>query len=291
MKRKGTGWWITLFLLPTILVLAFFYVVPIGTVCVTGFTEWDSFSTPIFNGLSNYVMLMTYDNTFLIAMRNLLLWSLSAAIIHVGFGTLVAFVLYKGLFGWKFVRAVFMIPAVISGAAWAVIYKIIFNDDIGVINNFIRAIGFSNFHVKWFFEMPAAFIAITLTWLFYAVFVTLIVYNDLMAIPKEIHEAAKLDGANEWNITRYINIPLVKNAVGTGIILSVTSRIAGYEEVALTTGGGPGNGTYNITLMLYEGIVNYNYGYANAAATIMIILGIGVLLLINRLFRMNEKIY
>lgn len=291
MKAKGTKWWIAIFLAPTLLVLGLFYIVPIITVFTTGFTDWDGFGSPAFSGLDNYVNLITYDNTFFIAMRNLLLWSLIAATLHVGFGTLVAFILYKGYIGWRFVRGVFMIPMVISAAAWAMIYKIIFNDDIGVINNLVRQIGFSDFHVKWFFESPASFWAVTFTWLFYAVYVTLIVYNDLMAIPKEIHEAALLDGAGEWQITRYINLPLVKNAIGTGIILSVTARIAGFEEVALTSGGGPGNETYNITLMLYDGLVNYEYGYANAAATVMIILGVAVMLLINRLFKMNEKIY
>lgn len=291
MKDKSVKWWIAIFLLPTILVLGFFYIVPIITVFTTGFTDWDGFGSPTFNGLENYITLITYDDTFLKAMRNLLFWSLIAATVHVGFGTLVAFVLYKGYTGWRFVRAVFMIPMIISAAAWAMIYKIIFNDEIGVINNFMRSIGFSNFHVQWFFESPAAFFAVTSTWLFYAIYVTLIVYNDLMAIPKEVHEAALLDGASEWQITRYINLPLVKNAIGTGIILSVTARIAGFEEVALTSGGGPGNDTYNITLMLYEGLVNYQYGYANAAASVMIVLGIMVMGLVNRLLKLNEKIY
>lgn len=291
MKDRRKKWWIAGFLAPTILVLCFFYIVPIITVFVTGFTEWDGLGSPVFNGLDNYIQLITYDNTFLISMRNLFFWSLIAATVHVGFGTLVAFIMYKGYFGWRFVRGVFMIPMIISAAAWAMIYKITFNDDIGVINNFIRSIGFSNFHVNWFFESPAAFFAVTFTWLFYAVYVTLIVYNELMAIPKEVHEAALLDGAGEWQITRFINLPLVKNAIGTGIILSVTARIAGFEEVALTSGGGPGNETYNITLMLYEGLVNYEYGYANSAATVMIVLGIMVMFFVNRLFKLNEKNY
>ncbi|WP_372661070.1 carbohydrate ABC transporter permease [Cohnella sp.] len=291
MKDRRKKWWIAGFLAPTILVLCFFYIVPIITVFTTGFTDWDGFGSPSFNGLDNYIHLITYDNTFLISMRNLFLWSLIAATVHVGFGTLVAFIMYKGYFGWRFVRGVFMIPMIISAAAWAMIYKIIFNDDIGVINNFVRSIGFSDFHVNWFFETPAAFFAVTFTWLFYAVYVTLIVYNELMAIPKEVHEAALLDGAGEWQITRYINLPLVKNAIGTGIILSVTARIAGFEEVALTSGGGPGNDTYNITLMLYEGLVNYKYGYANSAATVMIVLGVMVMFVVNRVFKLNEKIY
>ena len=291
MKIKWLNVWIAAFLAPTVLVLALFYIVPIGTVLVTGFMEWDGLRAPEFNGLDNYVHLITYDNTFFIALRNILLWSLIAATLHVGFGTLIAFVLYKKHIGWRFVRGVFMVPMVISAAAWAIIYKLFFNDEIGILNHMIRSIGFSDFHVNWFFDSPASFLAITLTWLFYAVYVTLIVYNDLMAIPKEVHEAALLDGANEWRIIRHINLPLVKKAIGTGIILSVTARIAGFEEVALTSRGGPGNDTYNITLMLYDGIVNYNYGYANAAATVMILLGILVLLLINRVFKMNESTY
>jgi raffinose/stachyose/melibiose transport system permease protein len=291
MRNKWVKLWIAAFLAPTIVILCMFYLIPILTVLVTGFTEWNGMGTPVFTGWDNYVKLISYDNTFMIALRNLLLWSLIAATLHVGFGTLVAFVLYKKRFGWRLVRGAFMIPMVISSAAWAMIYNILFNDEMGVINNGIRKLGFANFHVSWFYESPAAFIAITLTWLFYAVYVTLIVYNDLMAIPKEVHEAALLDGATEWQVTRFINIPLVKNAIATGIILSVTARIAGFEEVALTSRGGPGNDTYNITLMLYDGIVNYQYGYANAAATVMILLGMLVMVLINRLFKMNEKTY
>lgn len=290
-RKRSTKLWIALFLLPTIIVLAMFYVVPIATVIITGFAEWNGFNAPQFTGLNNYIKLFTYDNTFLIAIRNLLLWSLIAATIHVGFGTLVAFILFKRPRGWKVVRGVFMIPNVIAAAAWALIYKFMFNDDIGVINNFIRSIGFDSFHVKWFYESPAAFFAIMFTWLFFAVYVCLIVLNDLMAIPKEVHEAAKLDGASDWQVTRFINLPLVKNAIGTGVILSVTSRIAMFEEIQLTSRGGPGNDTYNISLMLYEGIVNYEYGYANAAGTMMILLGVFVLLLINRLFKMNERLY
>lgn len=290
-NRMATKLWIAAFLAPTILIFLLFYLVPIVTVLFTGFTEWNGFSAPVFVGLTNYIKLITYDDTFMISIRNLALWSLIAATLHVGFGVMVAFVLYRRLVGWRLVRATFMIPNVISVAAWAMIYKFIFNDDIGVLNNAIRGMGFADFHVKWFYESPAAFIAVTLTWLFYSVIVTLIVLNDLMAIPKEVHEAALLDGASEWQVTRFINLPLVRNAIGTGVILSVTARIAMFEGITLTTRGGPANDTYNLPLMLYNGIVNSEYGYANAAGTVMIVLGIIVMWMVNRLFRMNEKIY
>jgi raffinose/stachyose/melibiose transport system permease protein len=296
MNNKWVKLWIALFLAPTIIILCFFYIIPIITVLYTGFTDWNGLTRTLlprvnFVGFDNYIKLFTYDDTFIKALRNTILWSLIAATLHVGYGTLVAFVLYKKRIGWRFTRAAFMIPNLISVAAWAMMYKMLFNDDMGIINNFIRNIGFSDFHLNWFFESPAAFFAVALTWLFYAVYVTLIVFNELMAIPREVYEASLLDGASNWQVTRFINIPLVKNAIATGIILSVTSRINGIAEVALTSRGGPGNDTYNIVLMLQEGITNSQYGYANAAATVMILLGIFVLVAINKLFRMDEKTY
>ncbi len=290
-KRVRTKIWIYLFLTPAVIVFLMFYLVPIITVFLTGFTKWDGFNPPLFVGFANYIKLMFYDDTFLISMKNLLLWSIIAATVHVGFGVIIAFLLYKKYFGWKFVRGVFMIPNVIALAAWALMYRFIFNDEIGVINNLIRGLGFVDFHVKWFFESPAAFITITLTWVFYAVYVTLVVLTDLMAIPEELHEAATIDGASKWQIMCEIDFPLIKNAIGTSVILAITSRIAMFEQIVLTTRGGPGNDTYNIPLMLYEGIVNYQFGYANAAATVMILLGILVMWVVTRTFRMNKQVY
>jgi len=294
MKNSGkTKLWIALFLVPTIIIFAAFYFIPLTTVFVTSFSKWDGdyHHAPVFNGIANYVKLITYDDKFANSIRNLFLWSLFGATAHVAFGTLVAFVFYEKPFGFRVVRAVFMLPNVISAAALAMIYKFIFNDQVGLLNNMVRAIGFKSFHIDWFYESPFAFFAVMFTWLFYAVYVTLIVYGDLMAIPKEIHESALIEGASKWQVRRYINLPLVKNAIATGILLAVTSRISGFEEVALTTRGGPGHDTYNLALMLYNGLSNSQYGYANATATMMIILGMGLLVLLNKLFKMNEKIY
>ena len=112
--------WIYLFLLPTIVIFAMFYLMPIAQVFVTSFTKWDGFNAPKFNGLTNYINLFT-NSSFLIALKNLLWWCVIALTLHVGFGTLVAFVLYQRPHGWKFTRTVFMIPNVISAAAWAMI--------------------------------------------------------------------------------------------------------------------------------------------------------------------------
>lgn len=288
LERKNYKW-IYLFLTPSILVFLLFYLSPIITVITTSFTKWDGFNKPEFIGLQNYIT-MFHNEAFLLSLKNLLLWSLIAATLHVGFGILVAFVLFRKPFGWKFTRAVFMVPNVISAAAWALIYKFIFNNDMGVLNNIIRKVN-PDFNVQWFYQSPYAFCAVTLTWLFYAVIVTLIVLNDLMAIPEELHEAAKVDGATGWKVITKIQLPLCRNAFGTAIICSVTARVAMYEQIALTTAGGPGDDTMNLPLILVKSISDMKYGYANANGVIMFILGLLILAMINKVFRMNENVY
>ncbi len=287
LNNKSTTLWIYLFVLPTITIFAVFYLVPIITVFTTSFTKWDGFNPVKVVWFKNYITLFTQPE-FLISIKNILLWSIIAATVHVGFGVLIAFLLYRKPFGWRFVRSVFMIPNIIAMAAWAVIYRFFFNNDFGILNNMIRVIN-PSFNVAWFYQSPYAFWAITFTWVFYAVIVTLIVLTDLLAIPTELHEAASIEGASSWQTVLKVDFPLIKNAIGVSMILSMTARIAMYESIALTSRGGPGDDTMSIPLILVNAITNMKYGYANAAAVAMILIGIAILFIVQNTFKMNER--
>lgn len=281
--------WIALFLLPSLAIFTLFYLVPIVTVLFTSFTEWNGFNTPVFVGVQNYIKLFSTD-TFKISVRNLLCWGLIAGTVHVAYGVVIAFIFVQKPFGWKFTRAVYMIPNVISASAWAIIYKFVFNNDIGVLNNLIRTIN-PDFNVQWFYQSPYAFLAITFTWVFYSVIVTLVVYNDLMSVPSEVLEAAQVDGATGWKIISKIQLPLCRNSIGTSVILAVTARIAMYEQILLTTSGGPGDDTMNLPIILVNSITDMRYGYANAVGVVMFVLGVLILVTVNKLFKMNESVY
>lgn len=284
-ERKNLKW-IFLFLLPSILIFLIFNMIPIITIFVTSFTKWDGFNTPQFIGVDNFTRLFQ-DNTFIISSINLLKWSVLASTVHVGFGVLVAFILYEKPIGGKFTKSVFMIPNVISAAAWALIFKFLFDNEMGVINSFVRII-FPDFNVSWLNSSPYAFWAVTLTWLFFAVIVTLIVLNELLAIPDSLIEAAQIDGATKWDIVKRIQLPMCRKSIGTSVIASITARVAMYEQIALTTSGGPADDTMNLPLMLVNSINNYNYGYANTIGVMMIIFGLVTLVAVNKLFRMND---
>ncbi|MDR1025605.1 MAG: sugar ABC transporter permease [Treponema sp.] len=287
LERRNLPW-IYLFLLPTLVMFLVFYLWPILTVIYTSFTKWNGMTRPEWIGITNYTRLVRFQS-FLMSLRNLGLWALIAAVLHTIFGVLVALAFFKGPPGWKFVRTVFMIPNVISGAAWAMIYRFLFNNDFGLLNNIIRVFN-RDFSVNWFFESPAAFWAITFTWLFYAVVITLVVLSDLMAIPEDVHEAAIIDGASGFQIMTRIDLPLCRFSIGTSVIMGVTSRISMYEAIALTSRGGPGDDTMSLSLILVKQISDFNYGLANAAAMVMLILGAVFMLICNRLFRMNDPV-
>lgn len=212
------------FLLPSILVFLLFCFVPILTTVSTSFTQWDGYNPPRFNGLLNYIRLFS-RSVFLISLRNLFWWSVIAGTLHVGFGVLVAFLLYRRPRGWKSVRAVFMIPNVISisPAAWAMIYRFMFNNEFGLFN-----------------------------------------------------------GASARRTAWTIDLPLCRFSIRTGVILSVTSRIAMFKAIFLTTRGGPGDDTMNIPIILFRAVTDMNYGYANAAAVVMILLGIITMWAVNK---------
>ena len=147
--------WIYAFLAPTLLMFLMFYIWPILTVVYTSFTRWNGMTRPEWIGLVNYQRLFVM-RSFTASLRNLGLWSLIAAVLHTSFGVLVALAFFKAPPGWKFVRTVFMIPNVISGAAWAMIYRFLFNNEFGLLNNVIRVFN-KDFSLNWFFESPAAF--------------------------------------------------------------------------------------------------------------------------------------
>lgn len=256
------------------------------TTFVSSFTKWDGFNQAQFVGLDNYIKMFS-DGAFISSLSNLLKWSILAATVHVGFGTIMAFLFYYQVKGWKFVRSVFMIPNIISMAAWAVIFKFLFNDDVGIINRIIRVFS-PNFSVNWATSRGYSFWLVTFTWLFFAVIVSLIVLNDLMAIPEELEEAASIDGASRKYIIFKIQLPLVRKAIGTSLIASITARVAMYESIALTTGGGPGESTMNLPYMISNAITDNQYGYANSVGVVMIIIGLLTLFLINKAFRMDE---
>ncbi len=288
MKRsKKIG--VVLFLIPALVVFCTIYLVPIITVIVSSFTKWNGYDAMQFIGLRNYKE-MVGDEAFRAASVNTVKWALLATFVHVPFGVLVALILSKKPFGWKFTRTVYMIPNIISRTALAILFVFIFKPEVGVLNTFIQKIGFKGFSINWLYDPRTAFASVTCIWIFYAAIIMLITMSEIFSIPPSLYEAAKIDGAKNWQVDLYINIPLLKKIIGTGVIIAVTSVFKMFEEIFLTTNGGPGHATKNIAVLMVNSVFNTNrYGYANALAVVLLVMGIVTMVIIQKLFKMDKS--
>lgn len=289
---KVKKWKLASFLIPCLLLFALIYLIPMCMVFGSSFFEWKAGGVFRFVGLDNYINAFLHDSRMKTAIGNTGIWVLLQSVVHVGLGTVIAFMLSRRRRGWKVLRTIYMIPNVVSAAALGVIFLNVFNAKYGLINSFVSRITGESFEKNWFFEPNSAFITVTWSWLLYTGMIIILVLAGILSIPEDVVEAAKIDGANEMQINFKIRLPLVRTIIGTSVILAATSMLREFELIYLTTNGGPGDLTLNLPLYLYKtSMTDNNYGYANMMGVVLIAAGVIVVYAINRLFRMNEADY
>ena len=286
-KNKG---YIALFLIPTIILFVVVYAVSIVILAGTSFTEWATGTKPVFIGLSNYIKMFTDDSDFIQSLINTVIWIALQSTVHVFIGVLFAIILNMKEFYWKFARTVFMIPNIISGAAVGMLFLCLLNPEFGALNSIIRLFGFKDFSQNWFMDYRTSFFSVTMTWLPYAAVVTILVLAEIAAIPEGLFESARIDGANEIKINWYIVLPLLRNIIGTCVILSGTSMLQKLDIIMMTTGGGPGNQTMNLPMYIYKtALMDNNFGYSNTVGTFLVVFGIVLVLLYRRIFKIGNS--
>ncbi|NQX44735.1 sugar ABC transporter permease [Paenibacillus tritici] len=289
MVRKNRGY-ITLFLLPTVLLFILVYAVSLVMLFGTSFTEWSAGRSPVFIGLTNYIKLFTDDADFRQSALNTGIWVVLQSTIHVAIGTLFAIILSMKEFYWKFARTVYMFPNIISGAAVGMLFLCMLNPDFGAVNSIARLFGNADYSQNWFMDYATAFFSVTMTWLPYAAVVTILILAEIAAIPESLYESARIDGASTLKINLYIVIPMLRNIIGTCVILSGTSMLQKMDIILMTTGGGPGNETMNLPIYIYKtALMDNNFGYSNSVGVFLIGFGLIFVLLCRNLFRIGSS--
>ncbi|MDC7290787.1 sugar ABC transporter permease [Blautia schinkii] len=285
IKKK----FLILFLLPATAAFIFVYAIPLVMLVSTSFTDWRVGSAPIFNGLANYIQLFTADRQFISAGLNTIIWILLQSTIHVGIGVVLALILARKKFYWKFVRTVYMLPNIISSAAVGMMFVMLLNPSFGAVNTLLGKLGFTNLP-NWFMDPGTAFGTVTITWLPFAATVTILVMAEMTSIDEGIMEAARIDGATEGQINWYIILPLMRNIIGTTTILAATSMLQKLDIIMMTTKGGPGDRTLNLPAYVYQtAFTSNNFGIANSIGVVMIIAGLIVVGIINRIYKIGKN--
>jgi raffinose/stachyose/melibiose transport system permease protein len=291
-RLKGPGGWLVLFLAPTVLLFLIIYLIPLVVVFASSLTNYRLMSLDVnFVGLRNYIRLVQ-DPDFYTALKNTLAWILIHCIAHVALGVFIALLLYKKPRGWKPIRTVYMIPNIIPNAAIGMIFVNIFNPQFGVLNSILRMAGLESWTTNWLMNSATAFPSVTITWFIFAGYTTTIVLAQALSIDESMLEAAKVDGATNFQVDCLIVLPLLRKIIGTTMVMAATYMLQMFDLIYITTNGGPGKITTNLPLLLY-GVYKseYNYAYANTIGVCIIIVGALAMTIINKSLRVNQDDY
>ena len=241
--------------------------------------------------MQNYIDLFQ-DPAFHTAFTNTIIWILIHCILHVAMGCLIALLLYKKPRGWKFIRTAYMVPNIISNAAMGMIFVNIFNPQFGVVNSILKMVGLEELTHNWLMDTTTAFPSVTMVWFLFAGYTTTLILAQALSVDESVLEAARVDGATNFQIDIFIMLPLLKKIIGTTMVMAATYMLQMFDLIYITTNGGPGKTTTNLPLLLYGVFKSENnYGYANTIGVMIIVLGAIVMVTINKALKVNEEDY
>ncbi|RGW21129.1 sugar ABC transporter permease [Ruminococcus sp. AF13-28] len=271
---KKNNWAAYLFILPLILLsFVMIYYCIIRTV-MTSFTDWNGMTdTMNFVGLKNYAKLVK-DKTFWTAVVNNIIFFFGTVFVQAAVGFLLAVLLKKKLPGSNVFKAVYFMPIAMATSITTAIFKIIMDPTNGSLNNFLRAIHLDMFAVSWLGDKRYALLSVIIVNIFqWMGFSMITYYAGLMALPDDVYEAAKIDGAGFWRTTVSVTFPMLKGTTNVLLILGIVGSLKTFDIVKLLTAGGPGRSTTVLNTYLYEkAFKDFNAGGAAAIGVAILII-------------------
>jgi raffinose/stachyose/melibiose transport system permease protein len=276
------------FLLPPLALFVAGVLLPIGQSLFLSFFSWDGISARRFVGLANYHRMFSGDDVFRTAFVNSLVYLVICVVIQLGAGLFVANLLLTLSRGRELVKTLYLLPAVISTVAIAFLFQRIYSTTPeGMLNVLLRWVGLGHFQQPWLSNVHTVLPAVSIPegWRFSGLYMV-ILYAALLAVPREIEEAALIDGATGWQTFRLIRFPSIRPVWITCLILAVTYGLRGFDVPYLLTNGGPGQASELLTTYMYKtAFTSTDFGYASTISVFIVVqclVAIGLIGLVTR---------
>jgi multiple sugar transport system permease protein len=265
MNSRGAYW----FLLPYFVLFFFFFLLPAITILPMSLTSWNILGTPKFVGLNNYLR-MFKDQYFWKSTFNTFEYTILVTLGLTFLALLLAILLNRKLKGRVLGRVFVLMPYVISSAAAGIVWKWMYNKNFGIINSYLALMGLKT--LPFLIDTTQAMLAIVFMNLWWSVgFNTIIYLAALQGIPQELYQAAEVDGANAWQLFRYITIPSLKPITLYVTILCFGNSFQMFDEAYIMTQGGPVGSTTTLVFRMWT-MAFENFRFGDAAATSMVII-------------------
>ncbi len=256
------------FLSPWLIGFIVFTAGPIIASLVLSFFSWKMLTPPRFIGLSNFINMFTTDELFKTSISVTIRYVLISVPLSQALALGLAVLLNQNIRLSSFWRTAIYVPAVISGVAGAVIWRWMYHNELGMINNLLSMIGITG--PQWLYDTHMALYSLVIMRL-WNVGVPMVIYlAGLQGMPKFLYEAADIDGAGEVSKFIKITLPLLTPVIFFNVVMAVIGGIQTFAEPYVMTAGGPQNATLFLGLHLYQSAFSYmKMGYASAMAWIM----------------------
>lgn len=275
MKRTLTRWRTWVWVLPAVLLLLVFVYYPIVENFRLSLFSWNAFSPrPIYVGLDNYRTAID-DPVFWRALRNNTVFAITSLVFQVGFSLVLAAVLeefvHQKLRG--ILRTIYFIPAVISITVAGILFSFLYNPQIGLVNEFLGAIGLDSWQHSWLGEPDTAMWSIIAMSQWQSIGYTAVLFVvAIQRVPREFYEAARVDGAGRVRSFFSITIPMVREMTTLISILTISGAFLVFNEVMVMTAGGPSNSSQVLGTWLYRNaFFQDDMGYASAIASVIFV--------------------
>ncbi len=276
-----------LFMLPWLLGVVILLAGPVIASIFISFTRWNFSTPPIWVGFDNYRRMFFDDPDFYRSMSVTLRYTLISVPLYMVTGLGLALLLNRKIRGMNIFRTVMFMPSVIAGTAVAVLWSMLLNPDVGVVNQVLRFIGIDN-PPRWLSSNEWAIPAFVLMGLWSIGGNVIIYLAGLQNIPPHLYEAAEIDGANTVQQFFFVTLPLLTSTIFFSLITSLIGSFQVFDGAYVLNGRGARRGALLFYLLhLYnEGFRGARFGYASAMAWVLVILA-AVAIVVT--FRTSER--
>lgn len=256
------------FLLPNLTGFLIFIVYPVFRALMISMTNWNGFKQMDFVGISNYIKLFS-DSTFIISLKNTLLYTVVTVPLSIIFGILMALLMNVKLPGIKVFRTIYFLPQITSMVAIGLVWSLILAKQ-GPVNQLLMLLGNAN-PPKWISSSKYALTSVEIVSIWRSMgYNAIILLAGLQGISADLYEAAKLDGANGWKSFLHVTIPMLSPTIFFCLVTQMISSFKVFDIIIAMTQGGPGRSTNVLAYFVYnKSFIDSRFGYASAAAFIM----------------------
>jgi multiple sugar transport system permease protein len=260
---------------PAVVVLFLIVVLPIAFNIYLAFTKWTvGLGQPAFVGLDNFIDLFT-DERVWNGVQVMVYFSGLSLALEIGLGLLIALYFNREFRGSEIVQAIYIFPFAATPVAVALIWRIMLNPEIGVLNYLLRSVGLPG--SLWVSSeqmvIPALVLVDVWKW---TPMITLIVLAGLKSLPPDPYEAARIDGANALQIFWHITLPMIRPVLIAALMLRSLDNLKEFDMIYTITQGGPGIASE--TLYLYSYTVGFGFFKAGYGSALMVVVFLIVLL-------------